>query len=105
MSETLGRKFDNDKPRADLLLDFGKALIAIAEVATFGAKKYAAHDWLHVPDARDRYQAAMLRHLLQSNTEEVDPETGIEHIAHVAWNALAILELSRRGVGGRSEGG
>ena len=105
MTETVGRKYDGDKPRADLLLDFGQALLAVSEVATFGAKKYAAHDWLYVPEAKDRYQAAMLRHLLQSNTEAVDPETGIEHIAHVAWNALAILELKRREVGGRSEEG
>lgn len=101
--EKLGRKYDAGKPRMDLMLDFGKALMAVGEVATFGAQKYAAHDWLYVPDAEERYLAALLRHLFASNVEEIDPETGLEHIAHAAWNALAILELYRRRKGGQRE--
>lgn len=93
---TAGMKFDNDKPRLDLLLDFGKALEEIGKVATFGANKYAPGNWLLVQDAQSRYQAALLRHLFQSNTAEKDPETDLDHLAHVAWNALAVLELKLR---------
>lgn len=93
----IGLKHDSQKPRADLLLDFGNALLVVAEVSTFGANKYAPHDWLLVPNAKERYMAALLRHLLQSGIESNDTETNLEHIAHVAWNALAVLELSRRG--------
>ena len=95
--QPLGRKFDGDKPRADLLLDMSRALMAVAEVSTFGAQKYAAHDWLKVPNAEERYMAALWRHLLQSSNERFDPDSKLEHYAHVAWNALAILELARRG--------
>jgi len=92
-----GRKFDGDKPRADLLLDMAQALMAVAEVSTFGAEKYAAHDWLKVPNAKERYMAALWRHLLQSSSERFDQDSKLDHYAHVAWNALAILELARRG--------
>lgn len=95
--EQTGRKFDGGKPRADLLLDMAQALMAVAEVSTFGAEKYAAHDWLKVPNAKERYMAALWRHLLQSNSERFDPDSKLDHYAHVAWNALAILELARRG--------
>lgn len=93
MTQERGRKFDGDKPRLDLLLDFHNALISVGEVATFGAKKYAPHDWLLVPDAQERYTAAMIRHLLQEGCNEYDEETELLHAAHVAWNALARLEL------------
>lgn len=92
-----GIKLDQDKPRADLLLDMSRALMAVAEVSTFGAQKYAAHDWLKVPNAEERYMAALWRHLLQSSNERFDPDSKLEHYAHIAWNALAILELARRG--------
>jgi hypothetical protein len=88
-----GKKFDGGKPRTDLLLDFGKALMSVAEVSTFGANKYAPHDWLTVEDAKPRYTAALIRHLLQEGN---DSESGLPHLAHVAWNALAILELESR---------
>ena len=36
----------------------------------------------------------MLRHLLKHfSGEEVDLDSGQLHIAHVAWNVLAVLEL------------
>ena len=43
MSTTEGMKFDGDKTRMDLL-DAG-AIEQLAQVLTFGARKYAAHNW------------------------------------------------------------
>ena len=48
-------------------------------------------------DGERRYTDAMLRHLIREGAgESVDPETGIAHAAHAAWNALARLELALR---------
>jgi hypothetical protein len=90
-----GVKFDDGKIQADLLLDdFPMALMAVAEVATFGAEKYTRHGWITVPDARQRYKAALMRHLLA--TEKYDDESDLTHLAHALWNLMAIVELEER---------
>jgi len=93
-----GVKHDSEKPRTDLLItDFPRALLEVAKVAGFGAKKYAAHNWLLVENGVERYSAAGVRHQLQHATGELlDEETGLRHLAHAAWNALAVLELELR---------
>ena len=93
-----GYKYDTGKVRAALLVqDFPRALTAVAWVSTFGAAKYAAHSWKLVPRAGERYEDALHRHILAQASGEVnDPESGLPHAAHVAWNALALLELQLR---------
>lgn len=91
-----GAKLDDGKPDASLLLMFGRALSEVAAVGTFGAKKYSRGGWQSVPNGRVRYTAAMLRHLLKEDSEEVDEDIGLLHAAAVAWNALARLELILR---------
>jgi hypothetical protein len=75
---------------------FGKALTAVAEIGTFGARKYTRGGWQYVEGGRDRYTAALLRHLLKENYESTDPDSGLLHAAHAAWNALARLDLILR---------
>ena len=91
-----GAKLDAGKPDAGLLLDFGRALLAVAEVSTHGAAKYSRGGWQHVEGGVDRYTAAMLRHLLCSGREELDRDSGLTHAQQAAWNALARLELMLR---------
>jgi hypothetical protein len=93
-----GAKLDAGKLRAGLVLgDFSRALTEVCAVGTFGANKYTPHGWLSVPDAQQRYTDAMMRHWLKDQTGEVvDPDSGLSHKAHFAWNALAILELTLR---------
>jgi len=93
---TPGKKADNGKPDASLLLDFGKALCAVAAVGTFGKMKYCRGGWLHVESGQERYTAAMLRHQLAESYEEHDQESGLLHAAHAAWDAIARLELMLR---------
>lgn len=90
-----GLKYDSDKPIAAVLYqDFPQALSAVVDVATFGAKKYARSSWRTVPDAAQRYADAMHRHMLaQARGERLDPDSGLPHCAHIAWNALALAEL------------
>lgn len=99
-ASTPGAKLDADKLGADLLLDFARALEAVAQIADFGAQKYSRGGWLDVPDGQRRYTAALLRHLLtEAKGERRDPESRLLHSAHAAWNALARLELDLRDAG------
>ena len=91
-----GAKLDGGKPDASLLLMFGRALLAVAEVGTVGAIKYTRGGWLQVPNGAIRYTAALLRHLFKEGYEELDDDTGLYHDTQVAWNALARLELRLR---------
>ena len=91
-----GAKLDAGKIYGGLLDDFSLALTAVAEVGTFGAKKYSRGGWQSVPDGAQRYRDAMWRHLLKERHERCDGDSGLMHIAHRAWNALADLELVLR---------
>jgi hypothetical protein len=93
-----GAKDDAEKPRLGLVLGgFPRALRAVGEIGTFGARKYTDNGWLVVPDGEARYTDALLRHLLADfEGETLDPESGYTHAAHAAWNALATLELRLR---------
>lgn len=94
-----GVKHDADKPFAwDVVQMFSRAIEAVAEVGTFGAKKYSLDGWEKVPDGKRRYSNAMMRHMLKEMQGEAkDSESGALHAAHAAWNALARLELILRG--------
>lgn len=92
-----GAKLDAGKARVWLVLGgFANALEAVSQVGTDGAIKYSDNGWKEVPDGIARYSDAMGRHLLkEAQGEKVDP-SGSLHAAHVAWNALARLELMLR---------
>jgi hypothetical protein len=71
-----------------------KATQGLIKVLTFGAKKYAPNGWRTVPNAKERYQAALLRHLCSINAgEKTDPESGLRHIDHIMCNAAFLAEL------------
>lgn len=92
-----GAKLDGNKVDLDLVLgDFSLALIEVGKIGTDGAKKYSRSGWLKVPDALHRYSSALLRHFFLDKKEAYDKDSGSLHKAHVAWNALAILELELR---------
>lgn len=76
-----GKKFDDGKLRYDLVPP--AVLKQLATVLTFGAKKYGANNWQTVPDARNRYYAAMMRHVEADRGGEVfDEESGLHHLTH-----------------------
>jgi hypothetical protein len=93
-----GAKLDAGKVLADqILAGFPRALSAIAEVGTFGAKKYSMNGWQSVEDGINRYMNAACRHRLARHKGELyDPESGMLHSWHEAWNVLAALELMER---------
>lgn len=89
-----GVKFDQGKPRMDLL-DPG-AIEQLALVLGFGAQKYAAHNW-RKGLSKSRLIAAALRHLFAYlRGEDRDPETGLPHPAHAMCCCMFLLGLSHR---------
>lgn len=93
-----GAKLDAGKNRVGMVLgDFARALEQVSLVGTYGANKYTDHGWLHVPNGVERYTDAMLRHWLAEHTgTSHDAQTDLLHAAHLAWNAIARLELMLR---------
>lgn len=96
--DTPGAKLDDGKPEMELVFrGFSRALRAVAEVGTYGARKYSRDGWERVQDGARRYTNAMYRHLNDEHSGEMnDPHTQLPHAAHAAWNALARLELMMR---------
>ncbi len=93
-----GAKVDAGKVRMGLMVyGFPRALEKVAEVTTYGANKYTDNGWMSVPNGIERYMDAMLRHIIkEAQGEEFDQDSELLHTAHVAWNALARLELLLR---------
>jgi len=94
-----GAKLDKGKPRVGMFFAcFPDALLEVARVATFGAKKYSDFGWESVPNAIERYFDAECRHTLKVArgiyTKEFakDEESGINELAHMVWNGLADLQ-------------
>lgn len=87
-----GRKFDGGKPQFGLLPPY--ALEEIAKVLTVGAEKYEPNNWKRVPDGPRRYFDAAQRHLwAYQKGEELDPETGLSHLAHAMCCLMFIEDL------------
>lgn len=84
-------KFDGDKLRPDLVPV--SSINALAEVLTFGARKYKPNNWRNNKDL-SRYQAAMWRHWLKYLEGEVhDQQSGMPHLWHAMTNIAFLIEL------------
>lgn len=92
-----GLKHDDGKQFAAIpYQEFPHALREVVKVATFGARKYVRGNWVHVENAQERYLDALHRHLLAHHGGELlDAESGLTHLAHAAWNILALLEMQQ----------
>lgn len=102
-----GAKLDAGKscPHRGVIGYFPRAIEAVAEVSTFGANKYSWGGWFTVPDGVARYSDAMVRHQLKDGKGEVlDGDSGLRHAAHLAWNALARLELMLKEIENAGDG-
>lgn len=93
---TVGLK--DDAGKAPWHLFMWRAANAVVHVLEYGARKYAPNNWRNVPHARQRYFAATMRHLVAwHGGENIDPESGLPHLAHAACSLLFILELESDG--------
>lgn len=88
---TTGVKYDGEKPDMSLLSSV--AIFKVAEIMTFGKKKYSANNW-RGGITYSRLLAAALRHIfLYLGGESKDPETGKSHLAHAMCCLMMILEF------------
>lgn len=93
MTDNQATKFDQQKPRLDLL-SF-PALEEIANVMAFGAQKYGEHNW-RKGMKWSRLIAGALRHLFTwASGEDKDPESGLSHLAHLGCCVMFLLEYER----------
>jgi len=84
-----GMKFDEQKNRLDLI--YPEFIEALGKVLTKGAIKYEPNNWQKVEDAKDRYYAALLRHLMAYRRgERFDKQSGFTHLAHAICNLFII---------------
>lgn len=89
-----GTKFDKGK-RLWNLVPWGP-LGEVVDVLTYGAQKYTPDNWKKVPDARNRYFSAALRHLTAwYEGESLDPESGEHHLAHATCCLLFLMYFDR----------
>lgn len=74
------------------------AMEDIARVMELGAKKYGAYNWRSKAVRMMVYAHAALRHLFAwIGGEDLDPESGRSHLAHLAACALIILDATKVG--------
>lgn len=86
-----GIKHDQEKPDFSLLSSI--AITKVAQVMTFGKRKYSANNW-RGGIVYSRLLAAALRHIFSYlGGESKDPETGISHLAHASCCLMMILEF------------
>ena len=88
-------KDDKNKLPWHLLMKyFTNELTQLVQVLDFGARKYGEANYKTVPNYEDRYLSALYRHLnaAVADPNSLDPDTGISHYAHVAVNALFLLQ-------------
>lgn len=85
-----GKKFDSDKAPMELLSN--QALVEIAKVFGHGAKKYGKFNY-KAGLSWGRVIGAAYRHLGAFNSgEDLDPESGLSHIAHLGCCVIMLLD-------------
>lgn len=88
-----GMKFDDGKLQYGLIPPEIK--LWLAEILTFGAKKYAPDNWKKI-DVK-RYYDAFERHMVAFQLgEENDPESKMHHLKHALTNMMFICYLEIR---------
>jgi len=86
--------FDSGKARMDQIPPL--AMEAVSQVFGYGAKKYGEHNWARYSTSWKWGQmiGSMLRHIFAwMRRENLDPESGMHHLAHAGCNVMMLLEL------------
>jgi len=84
-------KFDSKKPRMSLVP--ASLSQGVARALSYGAKKYKVNNWRETKDI-ECYLNALQRHFdAWREGEEDDPESGLNHLDHIAANLAFITEL------------
>lgn len=91
----IGMKEKEGKLRFELIPPEMK--LALAEVLTYGANKYADNNWKYVPI--QEYIGAMERHINKWELgEEINAESGLHHLKHALTNLMFICYLADKNI-------
>jgi len=97
VDETGAMKRDAGKIEYSLLMD--EFIEELVRVRMFGADKYEKWDWLNGLEY-SRYMDAIRRHLKAFNVgEDLDRESGLHHLAHLACSAMFLYTFQKTGKG------
>ncbi len=89
-----GTKNDEGKVRVDLVHPL--FIVQVAQVMEHGAKKYGAWNWCK-GFKWTRLYASTLRHLYAwFCNEDLDPDSGLPHLAHAAANIMMMMGLAHK---------
>ncbi len=97
MSAAAGRRDDGGKPRWDLM---PPEIVEVVKVLTWACTRevnpYPARNW-EIGMAWSKCFGPMMRHAWKWWAgEDLDPESGLSHMAHVACNAIFLLAYVQR---------
>ena len=71
----------------------------IARVHAHGAEKYEPYNWRETPVQSLTYVAAIMRHLdAWRDGQDLDPESGLSHLAHIGANVNIMLDAKACGM-------
>jgi hypothetical protein len=91
MNPTQAKKFDHEKPPLSLISSIW--INGVGQVLAFGCKKYGAHNWRNGLEL-SRLLSAALRHIFAFiGGEDLDPETGLNHLDHASCCLMFAREL------------
>jgi hypothetical protein len=97
MGTEAGVKLDEGKLLMSLMPH--EAIVGLAEVMTFGANKYTPNGWKTVPNAKARYEDALLRHYFAYKSgEQNDPESGLSHLKHILTNVAFLIYFEENNI-------
>lgn len=71
----------------------------VCRVSVYGAEKYAEFDW-HLGQSFSTLMSAAMRHVKKALARGVysrDPESGLLHLSHAAWNLACTLHFMTEG--------
>jgi len=94
---TRAKRFNEGKLRVDLVPP--EVIEGLAKVYQMGAAKYGEHNWQNGAPWCESV-ASLERHLLAwRKREDLDKESELNHLLHVAWNALTLYYYQEYGLG------
>jgi hypothetical protein len=98
MGQKVAGRFSEGKVRHDLVAPW--ALEQIARVYTYGTIKYNDDNWWKGLKWKKDVFGCVLRHVWKwFRGEQNDDESGCHHLAHAAWNCMALMEYERNKIG------
>ena len=97
LGQSEAARFDEGKNRLDLMPPW--SIDQVAQVYTYGTIKYDDDNWWKGMPWK-KVIGPLLRHIWKwLRGEKWDDESGLHHLAHAAWQCLALMEYERNGIG------